>query len=155
MDKTRIKNARSPPFSYDTLGAQSINADITQSNYLLSSKEVAKPRDTNRSLLDQLKEAESSASGSETNSADVVLERIPKFKSMAEQLKWKLNKARKRLRVAKQYVALADKIASAKNKHDGRSNSVKDIIKKAEVALVHAGENMGLDYVHFKRSVDY
>ena len=92
----------------------------------------------------------SSGSGSQD---DTVIEEAPKFRSRAEELKWKLNQARKKLRAAKQYVALADKVARLKHKPSSGSQSVKDIIKKAEVTLVHAGENMGLDYVHYRRSV--
>lgn len=69
---------------------------------------------------------------------------------MAE-IKWKLNKARKKLKIAKQYVALADKVSLLRKKGKSASKDVKDIIRKAEVALVHAGEHMGLDYVHFKK----
>lgn len=80
----------------------------------------------------------------------MLLEKVPKFKTKVEEIKWKLNKARKKLKIAKQYVALADKVAKLRKKASGSKN-VKDVIRKAEVALVHAGEHMGLDYVHFKK----
>ena len=83
--------------------------------------------------------------------AAVLLEKVPKFKTKVEEIKWKLNKARKKLKIAKQYVALADKVALLRKKGRSGSKPVKDIIRKAEVALVHAGEHMGLDYVHFKK----
>ena len=83
--------------------------------------------------------------------ASVVLEKIPKFKTKVAEIKWKLNKARKKLKVAKQFVALADKVAAMRQKGKGGSQMVKDVIRKAEIALVHAGEHMGLDYVHFKK----
>ena len=83
--------------------------------------------------------------------AAVVLEKVPKFKTKVAEIKWKLNKARKKLKLAKQYVALADKVSTLRKKGKGGSKRVKDVIRKAEVALVHAGEHMGLDYVHFKK----
>jgi len=81
----------------------------------------------------------------------VLLEKVPKFKTKVEEIKWKLNKARKKLKIAKQYVALADKVANLRKRARTGSNNVKDVIRKAEVTLVHAGEHMGLDYVHFKK----
>ena len=108
--------------------------------------------DSNRALLTQLQQAEASGAGSGTHeSADVVLEKMPKFKNKVEEITWKMNKARKKLKMAKQYVALADKIALLRKKGRGDSKAVKGIIQKAEVALVHAGEHMGLDYVHFRK----
>ena len=81
----------------------------------------------------------------------MLLEKVPKFKTKVEEIKWKLNKARKKLKIAKQYVALADKVAKLRKRARTGSNNVKDVIRKAEVTLVHAGEHMGLDYVHFKK----
>ena len=97
-------------------------------------------------------EASSPETGKDSaSSASVVLEKMPQFKTKVAEIKWKLNKARKKLKVAKQYVALADKVSAIKKKGKGGSQMVKDVIRKAEIALVHAGEHMGLDYVHFKR----
>ena len=97
-------------------------------------------------------EASGSGIGAESESAAaVVLEKIPKFKTKVAEIKWKLNKARKKLKLAKQYVALADKVSTIRKKGKGGSKLIKDVIRKAEVALVHAGEHMGLDYVHFKK----
>lgn len=81
----------------------------------------------------------------------MLLDQVPKFKTNVAEIKWKLNKARKKLKIAKQYVALADKVNLLRKKGRSGSKNVKDIIRKAEVALVHAGEHMGLDYVHFKK----
>ena len=115
----------------------------------------SKPRDSNRSLITELMHAEASGSGTGSESAStaaaVLLEKVPKFKSKVEEIKWKLNKARKKLKIAKQYVALADKVATLRKKGKGGNRMVKDVIRKAEIALVHAGEHMGLDYVHFKK----
>ena len=118
------------------------------------SEKKPEPRDSNRSLLTELQQAE--ASGAEPGKAlestsAVLLEKVPKFKTKVEEIKWKLNKARKKLKIAKQYVALANKVAKLRKKARSGSKNVKDIIRKAEVALVHAGEHMGLDYVHFKK----
>ena len=113
-----------------------------------------KPRDSNRSLITELMQAEASGSGAGKeleSAAAVVLEKVPKFKTKVAEIKWKLNKARKKLKIAKQYVALADKVATLRKKGRSGSKVVKDVIHKAEVALVHAGEHMGLDYVHFKK----
>lgn len=97
-------------------------------------------------------EASGSGTGKDSEStAAVVLEKVPRFKTKVEEIKWKLNKARKKLKMAKQYVALANKVATLRKKGNGGSKTVKDVIRKAEIALVHAGEHMGLDYVHFKK----
>lgn len=79
---------------------------------------------------------------------------MPKFKTISEELKWKFNKARDSLKKAKQYVALAELTAAKKHRGTKNEKEVKNIITKTEVALVHAGDKMGLDYVHYKRSVD-
>lgn len=116
------------------------------------SENKPEPRDSNRSLLTELQQAESSGAvtGKESDStAAVLLEKVPKFKTKVAEIKWKLNKARKKLKIAKQYVTLADKVSLMRKKGKGASKDVKDIIRKAEIALVHAGEHMGLDYVHF------
>ena len=121
---------------------------------LLFPEKKSKPRDSNRSLVTELMHAEASSpeTGKDsTSSASVVLEKMPQFKTKVAEIKWKLNKARKKLKVAKQYVALADKVSAMKKKGNDASQTVKDVIRKAEIALVHAGEHMGLDYVHFKR----
>lgn len=123
-------------------------------SFFAVSGKKAKPRDSNRSLITELMHAEASGSGTGKeveSAAAVVLEKVPKFKTKVEEIKWKLNKARKKLKIAKQYVALADKVATMRKKGNGGSTMVKDVIRKAEVALVHAGEHMGLDYVHFKK----
>jgi len=120
----------------------------------LFSEKKPEPRDSNRSLLTELQQAEASGAepGKELESTSaVLLEKVPKFKTKVEEIKWKLNKARKKLKIAKQYVALADKVAKLRNKARGGRKNVKDVIRKAEIALVHAGEHMGLDYVHFKK----
>jgi hypothetical protein len=78
----------------------------------------------------------------------------PKFKTVSEELKWKFNKARESLRQAKQYVALAELTAAKKHRGTKNEKEVKNIITKTEVALVHAGDKMGLDYVHYKRSIE-
>ena len=120
----------------------------------VSSGNKPEPRDSNRSLLTELQQAESSGAGTGKEigtTAAVLLEKVPKFKTKVAEIKWKLNKARKKLKIAKQYVALADKVSLMRKKGKGASKDVKDIIRKAEVALVHAGEHMGLDYVHFKK----
>ncbi len=134
-----------------------INCERKQYRLLISftffTEKKPEPRDSNRSLLTELQQAEASGAGpgkeSETTAA-VLLEKVPKFKSKVAEIKWKLNKARKKLKIAKQYVALADKVSLLRKKGRSGSKNVKDIIRKAEVALVHAGEHMGLDYVHFK-----
>ena len=119
------------------------------------SEKKSKPRDSNRSLITELMHAEASGSGTGAESAStaaaVLLEKVPKFNSKVEEIKWKLNKARKKLKIAKQYVALADKVATLRKKGKGGNKMVTDVIRKAEIALVHAGEHMGLDYVHFKK----
>lgn len=79
---------------------------------------------------------------------------IPKFKTISDELKWKFNKARDSLKKAKQYVAIAELTAAKKHRGTKNEKEVKDIITKTEVALVHAGDKMGLDYVHYKRSID-
>lgn len=76
---------------------------------------------------------------------------MPKFETISEELKWKFNKARNDLKKAKQIVQLAEHIAKKKHKGTSEEQSVKDIITKTEVAMVHAGEKMGLDYMHYRR----
>lgn len=58
------------------------------------------------------------------------------------------------MKKAKQYVAIAELTAAKKHRGTKNEKEVKDIITKTEVALVHAGDKMGLDYVHYKRSID-
>ncbi|XP_048577668.1 uncharacterized protein LOC116618504 isoform X2 [Nematostella vectensis] len=101
-----------------------------------------------------LQKAEREEPDTEGKSGRVVLEQTPHFKTVTEEVKWKLNKARRKLRIAKGYVLLAQKAAKEKKKGTSEEAEVKDIIHKAEVEVVHAGEGMGLDYVHFKRDVE-
>lgn len=67
-----------------------------------------------------------------------------------EEIKWKLNKVRKKLKIVKQYVVLVDKVVKLRKKVSGSKN-VKDVICKVEVVLVYVGEYMGFDYVYFKK----
>ncbi|KAK3729202.1 hypothetical protein QZH41_002776 [Actinostola sp. cb2023] len=97
--------------------------------------------------------AEPSTEAESTESTDAA-PAMPKFNSVSEELKWKFNRARNSLKEAKQYVALAELIAAKKHRGTKNAQEVKNIITKTEVALVHAGEKMGLDYVHYKRSIE-
>lgn len=67
-----------------------------------------------------------------------------------EEIKWKLNKVRKKLKIVKQYVVLVDKVVKLRKKVSGSKN-VKDVICKVEVVLVYVGEYMGFDFVYFKK----
>ncbi|XP_001631884.2 uncharacterized protein LOC5511498 [Nematostella vectensis] len=89
----------------------------------------------------------------ETAEANKRADKTTKFKSLPNELRSKLNKARNDLKAAKQYVALAEKAAALNHRGTTAEKAVKDIIAKTEIVLVHAGEKMGLDYVHYKRSV--
>lgn len=68
-----------------------------------------------------------------------------------EEIKWKLNKVRKKLKIVKQYVVLVDKVVKLRKKVGSGSKNVKDVICKVEVVLVYVGEYMGFDYVYFKK----
>ena len=100
--------------------------------------------------MGQPKDAETSGSGAEPSS---LVDETPKFATVTDELKWKLNKARKKLNVAKQYVKLAAKIEKKRKTGGSDHVSVKDIISKTEKVLVSAGDKLGLDYMHFRRSV--
>lgn len=89
----------------------------------------------------------------ETSGVPSSINRIPKFQTITEEIRWKFNKARESLKEAKQVVALAELIAAEKHQKNTKVEEIKNIISKTEVALVHAGEKIGLDYVHYKRSI--
>ncbi|KXJ17094.1 hypothetical protein AC249_AIPGENE19132 [Exaiptasia diaphana] len=80
-----------------------------------------------------------------------------KFKSKTEETKWKMNVARKKLLIAKDYLKLAMK-ATKKHKTvkntPQNQNEIRDIIRKAEKQILHSGEKMGLSYMHYKRSYE-
>ena len=83
------------------------------------------------------------------------LEKIPEFKDRQSEIRWKLNKVRKQLNSAKTYSNLARRMKqSLKMKMDKNQGDIEKIIKKAEKSLVHTGEQMGLDYMHFKREAE-
>jgi hypothetical protein len=81
----------------------------------------------------------------------------PTFYSPTEELKWKLNNARKKLITAKQYLKLAEKVSKKKKTTTqstaAQRSSVKDIIRRAEIQVLRTGEKMGLSYMHYRRSV--
>ena len=110
---------------------------------------LSKPRDSNVTIAD--KPSESLRSGSEQTGLD---DQTPKFPTKIEELKWKLNEARKKLNLAKQYVNAAAQYAKSHTGDKSEHASVRHLISKTEKVLVHAGDKLGLDYMHFKRSVD-
>ncbi|XP_031571071.1 uncharacterized protein LOC116305324 [Actinia tenebrosa] len=78
----------------------------------------------------------------------------PKFSSPAEKLKWRLNNARKKLSLAKEYLKLAEKFSKKEKdtQSSAQQESVRSIISRAEKQVLHSGEKMGLSYIHYKRS---
>ena len=82
----------------------------------------------------------------------VSVEESPSFASKEDEIKWKLNKAKKTLHKARQLENLAKKAAvhfgyfkNTKQRH----NVVSDLLSNAEDALLEAGDKMGFDYQKF------
>ena len=83
------------------------------------------------------------------------LEKIPEFKDRQSEIRWKLNKVRKQLNSAKTFSKLARRMKeSLKLGMDKNQGEIEKIIRKAEKSLVRTGEQMGLDYMHFKREAE-
>lgn len=80
------------------------------------------------------------------------IEQFPSFASREDEIKWKLNKAKKTLHKARQLETMAKKAAvhfgyfeNTKQKH----SVVSDILSSAEDTLLEAGDKMGFDYQKF------
>lgn len=106
--------------------------------------------ETNAQLLDALSKAQERhiVHGEDPTS----VEEAPSFATKDDELKWKLNKAKKTLHKARQLESLAKKAAvhfgyykNTKQRH----NIVSDLLSNAEDALLEAGDRMGFDYQKF------
>jgi len=82
----------------------------------------------------------------------VSVEESPSFATKEDEIKWKLNKAKKTLHKARQLESLAKKAAvhfgyfrNTKQRH----SVVSDLLNNAENALLEAGDKMGFDYQKF------
>ncbi len=80
------------------------------------------------------------------------IDQSPSFATREDQIKWKLNKAKKTLHKARQLENLARKAAvhfgyfeNTKQKH----SVVSDILSDTEDTLLEAGDKMGFDYQKF------
>eukprot|EP00794_Sanderia_malayensis_P018081 gene18081-19888_t len=80
------------------------------------------------------------------------IEEAPSFATHDDQIKWKLNKAKKTLHKARQLESLARKAAvhfgyfdNMKTKH----SVVSDLLSSTEDTLLEAGDKMGFDYQKF------
>ena len=105
---------------------------------------------SNLDIVMELQQAEISGMGSGDS-----LEKIPEFKDRQSEIRWKLNKVRKQLNSAKTFSKLARRMKeSLKLGMDKNQGEIEKIIKKAEKSLVRTGEQMGLDYMHFKREAE-
>lgn len=112
--------------------------------------EDANNKGSNLDIVMELQQAEVSGMGSGD-----ALEKIPEFKDRQSEIRWKLNKVRKQLNSAKSYSNLARRMKeSLKKGVDKNQKEIEKIIEKAERSLVHTGEQMGLDYMHFKREAE-
>ncbi|XP_028412480.1 uncharacterized protein LOC114535314 [Dendronephthya gigantea] len=105
---------------------------------------------SNLDIVMELQQAEISGMGSGDS-----LDKIPEFRDRQSEIRWKLNKVRKQLNSAKTYSRLARRMKeSLKLGMDKNQGEIEKIIRKAEKSLVHTGEQMGLDYMHFKREAE-
>ncbi len=111
---------------------------------------VAQDSESNFQLVDALNKAEQRQiiHGDDPTS----IEQSPSFASREDEIKWKLNKAKKTLHKARQLESLARKAAV----HFGYFNNIKqkhsvvsDILSNTEDTLLEAGDKMGFDYQKF------
>ena len=111
---------------------------------------VAQNSETNAQLLDALSKAQQRQiiHGEDPTT----IEQSPSFATREDEIKWKLNKAKKTLHKARQLESLAKKAAvhfgyfrNTKQKH----SVVSDLLSNAEDTLLEAGDRMGFDYQKF------
>lgn len=157
VEVVEVKDDGEQPLQSETnVASQSKAISPLQSEVEMASKNetkstsdnAAKLAIKNEAKLTPENEAKSVADLAEDNEVD---QPMPKFETLSQELKWKFNKARNDLKKAKQIVQLAEHIAIKKHKGTKSEQEVKDIITKTEIAMVHAGEKMGLDYMHYRR----
>ena len=118
--------------------------------FALIGGETVDGKGSNLDIVMELQQAEISGLGSGDS-----LEKIPEFKDRQSEIRWKLNKVRKQLNAAKTYASIARRMKlSLKKGVDKNQKEIEKIIKKAEKSLVHTGEKMGFNYMHFKREAE-
>ena len=117
---------------------------------ILVSYSLGQNSESNAQLIDALAKAQERQiiHGDDPTS----VEESPSFANREDEIKWKLNKAKKTLHKARQLESLAKKAAvhfgyytDTKQRH----GVVSDLLSNAEDALLEAGDKMGFDYQKF------